>query len=753
MHLVIVESPAKARTIERYLGKEYRVVSSYGHVRDLPKREMGVDVGRNFQPRYVVPPKARPVVARLKKEAGKATIIYFATDEDREGEAIAWHLQELLAPDPTKVRRITFDEITERAIKEALKSPRGLNFRLVDAQQARRILDRLVGYELSPFLWKKVQRGLSAGRVQSVAVRLIVEREREIEKFTPEEYWSIEADLHAGEGRSTPLEAPLLTGFTARLRSKDGAVLDKLAIRSKEDADAVVREAEPGPWMVTIVEEKVVHRSSSPPFTTSTLQQAASNQLGFSASRTMRGAQRLYEGVDLGEEGPTALITYMRTDSVNLATEAVSALRGVIAKHFGDDFLPQAARRYVTKTKGAQEAHEAIRPIDPQRAPERVKGYLDRDEYRLYDLIWRQAVASQMADAAFRAMTVDISANAYGFRATGSRIEFLGYLKVAGTRAIKETILPRIRQGETLTLETLRPLQHTTQPPPRYTEASLVRSLEQEGIGRPSTYAPTIETIQERGYVTKGPDRRFHPTDIGTIVNDVLVEHFPDIVDIKFTARMESNLDEIARGEREMVPVLQTFYEPFHKNLEQKTTSLTKRDLTTKPTNLTCPNCGKPLVERLGKRGRFLGCTGYPECAYTAPLSEEEKEAEQLANGKTCPQCGSPLAAKRSKFGVFLGCSTYPKCKHTERIEQKTGVKCPACKEGDIVARRGARGRTFYGCSRYPQCTFTLNSRPTGELCPNCGSLLVHGREEIRCSNKECDFRREISEAKQTPVE
>lgn len=742
MNLVIVESPAKARTIERYLGKGFRVVSSYGHVRDLPKRETGVDVKKDFKPKYVVPPKAKTVVTKLKKEAARADMIYFATDEDREGEAIAWHLLELLDPSPEKVKRITFAEITERAIKAALQHPRELDVHLVDAQQARRILDRLVGYELSPFLWRKVRRGLSAGRVQSVAVRIIVEREREISTFTPQEYWSIEVDLRLKDGR-----------FTARLREKDGTVLEKLAIPSKTDAETIVREAEPGPWKVTSVEEKVVHRSPSPPFATSTLQQAASNQLGFSASRTMRAAQRLYEGVDLGEEGPTALITYMRTDSVNLAAEAVAALREVIGKEFGKDFLPEAARRYVTKSKGAQEAHEAIRPTDSSRTPERVKGHLERDQYRLYDLIWRQTVASQMTDAAFRAMTVDMSANRYGFRATGSRIEFPGYLKVSGTRALKETILPPIQQGETLTLETLRPLQHTTQPPPRYSEASLVRALEQEGIGRPSTYAPTIETIQEREYVVKEQiDRRFRPTDIGTIVNDILVEHFPNIVDLQFTARMETDLDDIASGERQMVPVLRNFYEPFHENLEKKSKELSRDALTTKPTDLKCPQCGKPVVERLGRRGRFLGCTGYPECTYTAPLSEEEKEAEGVASGKTCPDCGGNLVAKRSRFGVFLGCSNYPNCKHIEKIVQSTGVKCPTCKEGDILVRRSKRGRTFYGCSRYPKCDFALNSKPTGETCPQCSSMLVEGKDEIRCSNKECGFQKELPEEPTQPA-
>lgn len=727
MNLVIVESPAKARTISRYLGKRYTVVSSSGHVRDLPTKETGVDTAKNFQPTYVVPQKAKAIVASLKKASRNAETIYFATDEDREGEAIAWHLSELLSPPPEKIKRITFDEITERAIQEALKHPRTIDLRLVNAQQARRILDRLVGYELSPFLWKKVRRGLSAGRVQSVAVRLIAEREREIEKFAPEEFWTIEADLAATDGR-----------FTARLREQDGKVLEKLAIRTKEAAMAIAREAETGPFVVTRVDEKVVHRSPAPPFTTSTLQQAASNQRGFSASRTMRIAQRLYEGVDLGEEGPTALITYMRTDSVNLASEAIDALRSVIGEHFGPESLPHASRRYATKSKGAQEAHEAIRPTDPRRTPDRVKGFLNADEATLYELIWRQALASQMADAAFRAMTVDIQSTRFGFRATGSRIEFQGYLKAVGTRSIKEVLLPKIQHGETLTLEKLRPLQHTTQPPPRYSEATLVRALEEHGIGRPSTYAPTIETIQERAYVTKEPDRRFRPTDTGRTVNDILVEHFPNIVDIQFTARMESDLDAIARGESEMVPVLKAFYEPFHANLEQKTSTLTKRDLTTKATDLTCPQCGKPVVERLGKRGRFLGCTGYPECTYTAPLSAEEKEATELANGKTCSDCGAPLVVKRSRFGVFLGCSRYPACKHTERIEQPTGTKCPSCKEGDIVARRSKRGRTFYGCSRYPACTFTLWSKPTGQTCPQCGSLLVERRGQAVCSKKGC---------------
>lgn len=730
MNLVIVESPAKARTIGRYLGTDYRVLSSQGHVRDLPEKEMGVDAAADFRPTYVVPAKAKPIITQLKKAAAGSDTIYFATDEDREGEAIAWHLVELLRPEPAKVQRITFDEITARAIRAALEAPRALDLRLVDAQQARRILDRLVGYELSPFLWKKVQRGLSAGRVQSVAVRLVVEREREIETFKPVEYWSIEADLKGAQGL-----------FTAKLRTRDKTVLDRLAIRTKDDAETIAREATPGPWVVAAVDENVVHRAPPPPFTTSTLQQAASNLFGFPASRTMRIAQRLYEGVELGAEGPTGLITYMRTDSVSLAREAVEELRGVITGAFGREFLPHAPRAFVTKTKGAQEAHEAIRPTDPARTPERVKGYLDPAEFRLYQLIWRQAVACQMADAAFRSMTVDVlSGQRYGFRATGSRIEFPGYLKVAGTKSVKEIILPEIRQGEPLTLQKLRPLQHATQPPPRYTEASLIRALEAHGIGRPSTYAPTLETIQGRGYVEKDPDRRFLPTDIGKTVNDILVEHFPGVVDVQFTARMESDLDGIARGEKEMVPVLRTFYGPFHANVETKTQTLTKRELTTKATGLTCPECGKPLVERLGRRGRFIGCTGYPDCKYTQPVSEEEKNANHLAAGKTCPDCGGQLVVKRSKYGVFLGCSNYPKCRHIERIEKGTGVNCPKCGKGEIVARRSKRGRTFYGCNTYPACAFALWQKPTGAACPECGSMLVAARGHFQCSNKACGY-------------
>ena len=730
MNLVIVESPAKANTIGKYLGRGFVVKASYGHVRDLPKSDLGVDVTHDFRPKYVIPPSSRKVIASLRKDVKKAEKIYFATDEDREGEAIAWHLVEALKPDPTKIYRITFDEITKTAIETAVRTPRSIDQKLVDAQQARRILDRLVGYELSPFLWEKVRRGLSAGRVQSVTVRLIVEREQEIAAFKPEEFWTIEADLSSQKGT-----------FTARLRTKEGNVLGKMAIKTKEEATAITEAVTPVPWTVMSVSEKVLHRSPAAPYTTSTLQQAAANRLGFSAKKTMLLAQRLYEGVELGDEGPTGLITYMRTDSVHLAQEAITHLRAAIGQMFGNDFLPSRPRVYRTKTKGAQEAHEAIRPTDPSRTPDRVRPSLDRDLARLYELIWRHTMACQMADAAFAAMTVDIAAGIYGFRATGSRITFPGYLAALGIENTKETILPPLSRGESLTVREIRPLQHTTQPPPRYSEAALVKALEEHGIGRPSTYAPTIDTIQERGYVEKGDDRRFRPTDVGTLVNDILVQHFPEIVDIQFTARMEADLDQIASGEKMLVPVLKLFYEPFHTNLETKTETLTKRELTTEQTDLTCPQCGKPVIIRFGRHGKFFGCSGYPDCKYTAPISEEEKRAAETApTGKMCPECGKELVLKRGRYGVFLGCSGYPDCKHTERIENKLGIRCPKCGTGDIVERRSKRGRNFYGCNRYPECDFVLWNKPTGETCPICKSPLVYRKNEIICSNKECTF-------------
>lgn len=735
MKLVIVESPAKAKTIAKYLGKGYVVKASFGHVRDLPKSKIGVDVENDFEPEYVTPPKAKKVVAELKQSVAKAEKVYFATDEDREGEAIAWHLAKILKVDENDAERITFDEITKSAIQHAIENPRKLNLQLVDAQQARRILDRLVGYELSPLLWNKIRRGLSAGRVQSVAVRLIVEREREIEAFKADEFWSLEANLKAKDGE-----------FLAKLRSVDGKTFDKLDIKSGTDAEKIKTELNNAKWLVESVEERQVGRTPLAPFTTSTLQQAASNRLGFSAKKTMMLAQRLYEGVELGEEGATGLITYMRTDSLNLANEALTKIRELIKQDLGADYLPTEPRTYKNKSRGAQEAHEAIRPTDVNLKPENIKQHLEHDAFRLYDLIWRRTVACQTSDAKFKAMTVDIKAANYVFRATGSRVAFAGFLQVWGIDKTKEVILPSLTKDEMLELLMLNALQHFTQPPARYSEASLVKALEEAGIGRPSTYAPTIDTVQKRGYVEKSlEDKRFRPTDIGKVVNDVLVAHFPEVVDIQFTARMEEDLDQIADGDKKMVPILKEFYIPFKKNLKEKAKTLNKDEITTEKTDLKCPDCGKPVILRLGRNGKFYGCSGYPDCKYTAPASDKEKsEMEAAPTGKVCSDCGKDLVIKRGRFGVFLGCAGYPECKHTERIEKKVGGICPKCNVGEIVERKSKRGKYFYGCNKYPECDFVLWSKPTGEKCPTCQNLLIFGKNNTAvCSNKECGFSKE----------
>jgi len=737
MDLVIVESPAKAKTIAKYLGKGFVVKASFGHVRDLPKSKISIDVKNDFTPTYETPLKAKKVVADLKKYVAKADTVYFATDEDREGEAITWHLAKILKIDEKTAQRITFDEITKTAIQNAIKNPRKINLQLVDAQQARRILDRLVGYELSPLLWNKVRRGLSAGRVQSVAVRIIVEREREIEAFKADEFWTLEANLKSAGGE-----------FIAKLRAQDGKVLDKLEIKSSENAQKINEQLKKASWQVSGVEEKQVGRSPLPPFTTSTLQQTAANRLGFSTKKTMMLAQRLYEGVELGEEGATGLITYMRTDSLNLANEALSSIRTLISSQYGEKFLPEEPRYYKNKSRGAQEAHEAIRPTDANRKPENVAQYVEKDMARLYDLIWRRAVSSQATDARFNAMTVDIKADNFDFRATGSRVDFPGFLQIWGLDKTKEVILPDIKEKELLELLSLNPLQHFTQPPARYSEAGLVKALEEHGVGRPSTYAPTIETVQKRGYVEKNlEDKRFRPTDVGKIVNDVLVEHFPQIVDMEFTAKMEEDLDRIADGTKEMVPILKEFYEPFHKNLIVKSKTLNKDEITTEKTDLKCPDCGKPIILRLGRNGKFYGCSGYPDCKYTAPASDKEKEEMAAApTGKICPDCNRDLVIKRGRFGTFLGCAGYPECKHTEKIEKKLGLTCPKCNKGEIVERKSKRGKFFYGCNAYPDCDFVLWTKPTGEKCPTCDSMLIFGKNNTAaCSNKECAFSKELN--------
>lgn len=738
MQLVIVESPTKAKTISRFLGREYSVKSSYGHIRDLPKSKLGVDVKDDFKPTYVITEKAKSKVEELKKISNKADTIILATDGDREGEAIGWHLTYALGLEKKKsktVKRIVFHEITKHAIEEALQSPRDLDFNLVDAQQARRILDRLVGYKLSPFLWRKVTKGLSAGRVQSVAVRLVAEREREIENFKPEEYWTIEGLFRKKESQEE---------FIAKLLKKEGKSLP--LIKNKQESDTILKDLEKSEYVIDKIEKKEVKKYPSAPFTTSTLQQEAARRMGLSAKRTMMIAQQLYEGVSLGKEGSVGLITYMRTDSVNLSADSIKNAGEFIQGAFGKEYILAGGRHFKTKSKNAQEAHEAIRPTDPHRDPEQVQSFLDPTQYKVYSLIWRRFIASQMKEALFDSTSVDIkstSSISYTFRANGSILKFDGFLKVYPL-SIEDTLLPKLQEKENLDLVKLIPDQHFTQPPPRYTEASLIKALEKFGIGRPSTYAPTLSTIQERNYVEKDEQKRFKPTEIGLLVNDILVEHFPEIVDIQFTANMEENLDKIARGEEEWVPVIRNFYDPFKDNLMKKEKELTKKDLTEESTNEICDKCGKPMVIKIGRFGKFLACSGYPECKNTRPLkgdpSEEGSQTNNLSDEK-CELCGAPMQIKHGRFGKFLGCSRYPECKGIKRIEKTTGVECPSCKKGQIIEKRSKRGKTFFACNQYPSCQFALWQKPTGEKCPECDSLLVFAaKETVMCSNKECKY-------------
>jgi DNA topoisomerase-1 len=739
-----VESPTKAKTISRFLRKDFVIKSSFGHLRDLPQKEMGIDIEHDFAPHYVVPRKNQKTVTDLKKSASRAKLIYFASDEDREGEAIAWHLAQILNPAPDKMRRIAFHEITREAVEEALKNPREIDLNMVDAQQARRILDRLVGYELSPFLWKKVAKGLSAGRVQSVAVRLIVEREREIQKFVPQEYWSIEGKF----------EKESKEKFTAKLNKINDKILDKFAIKKKIEADKIMADLDGRNYRVANVEKKETKRSPSPPFTTSTLQQDANRRLGFSAKQTMVIAQQLYEGVDLGGEGSVGLITYMRTDSVNLSEKFLSEARAYLKKSFGEKYLAPSSRRFTTKSKLAQEAHEAIRPTEAARDPESVRAFLDDHQYKLYNLIWRRAVASQMADAALVGTAVDIealppspkitpnhlSSLSYIFRANGLTIKFDGFLKVYGTS--QETILPVFKLKEPVELIKLNPAQHFTEPPAHYSDASLVKALEEFGIGRPSTYAPTISTIIDRGYVERIGARRLKPTEIAFMVNDLLVAHFPQIVDYKFTARMEDDLDEIAEGKKKWVPIIKEFYMPFKENLDQKYKEVSKAE---EKTEEVCEKCGAPMVIKMGRYGKFLACSGFPKCRNIKSLvTEGGGPPEPETTDIKCDKCGAPMVVKSGRFGKFLACSRYPECKNIKPLVKSTGVACPECGKGEIVERRSKRGKTFYSCNRYPDCKFALWSRPTGEKCPKCGSLLVYGKNDtVACSNKECDYKQD----------
>ncbi len=736
--LIIVESPTKARTISRFLGKEYLVESSFGHLRDLPKKKMGIDIENDFQPEYEVNDKSKKRANELKRLAKKVDEIILASDEDREGEAIAWHLMQILGSNPYK--RIVFHEITKNAILEALKNPRDLDMNLVDAQQARRILDRLVGYELSPFLWKKIRYGLSAGRVQSVAVRLIVEREEEIRKFNPQEYWSIESEVKKLGNWEVGSEEFEKNKFKVRLIKINNKAVPKLGIKNKDEAEEIKNNLEKADYQVEKVAKKETKKNPLPPFTTSTLQQAANNKLHFSAKQTMMLAQKLYEGTDLGSKGSTGLITYMRTDSLSLSKDSLKAAEKYITDKFGKEYAEQ--RFFKTKSKGAQEAHEAIRPTDPARDPESVRNYLDDRQYKLYKLIWQRMVASQMASAISDLTTIDVLAvgneNFHSLhRATGSIIKFEGFLKVYAIKS-EEVFLPKIEEKEDLDLIKVLTEQHFTQPPARYTEASLVKKLEEEGIGRPSTYAPTLSTIQDRGYVEK-IERKFHPKDIGELVNKLLVEHFPKIVDLKFTANMEKDFDEIAEGKIKWTPVIKDFYKPFKENLMQKEKEVNKKDLTEEATNEKCEKCGSPMIIKMGRFGKFMACGNYPDCKNTKQLGDDGKVEEPETTDEVCEKCGKPMVFKIGRYGKFLGCSGYPDCRNIKAIVKSTGVKCTQCGKGEIVEKKSKKGKIFYACDQYPKCKYALWSKPTGEKCPTCGGLMVFGKGNTKvCGNKEC---------------
>lgn len=751
-NLVIVESPAKAKTIEKYLGKDFQVFASYGHVRDLVPKEGAVNPDDDFAMRYELIERNEKHVQTIAKAAKQADALFLATDPDREGEAISWHIYEILKQRKLlgnkPVHRVVFHEITKRAVTEAIENPKPLSTDLINAQQARRALDYLVGFKLSPLLWKKIRRGLSAGRVQSPALRMIVERELEIEKFVTREYWTIEADSTA-EGQP----------FRARLTHLAGEKLEQFSITQDDQAQKAktdLNQAAAGKLTVSQVEEKERKRNPAAPFTTSTLQQEASRKLGFTTRRTMTVAQQLYEGIDLGGE-TVGLITYMRTDSVTLANEAVNELRELIAARFGADNVPAKPPQYKTKSKNAQEAHEAVRPTSAFRIPDQVKSHLSPDQFKLYSLVWKRAVASQMVHATINTVAVDLACGAEGqgvFRANGSTVVHPGFMSVYlegkddGPAEDEEGYLPNLKRGQVVDLNEITTSQHFTEPPPRYTEASLVKALEEYGIGRPSTYASIISTLQQRKYAEL-ETKRFHPTDVGRIVNKFLTEHFTQYVDYNFTAHLEDDLDAVSRGEKSWIPLLREFWGPFIALIGDKDESLKRADVTHEEMDEACPECGSKLSIRLGRNGRFVGCTNYPECKYTRNLKDDGPQAPpEIVEGRVCPKCDSPLVIKTGRYGKFIGCTGYPGCKHIEPLEkpEDTGVSCPECKKGSLTKRKSRFGKLFYSCSTYPDCSYAVWNPPLNEPCPNCGWPLLtlkitkrRGAEKV-CPQKECGY-------------
>jgi len=791
--LVIVESPAKAKTINKYLGKQFIVKASLGHIKDLPKRDLAVDIEHGFTPRYEIIEGKKKLIGELKAAARKVEEVYLAADPDREGEAICYHLQEELSDKKggPRIFRVMFNEITKKAVQKAFEKPSQVNVNLVDAQQARRVLDRLVGYKISPLLWDKVRRGLSAGRVQTVALRVVVEREREIRAFQKKEYWTIDVDLAA---RKPPM-------LVARLIRKNDETPE---VGAQETANQIVANLDGADYVVKSVGTREKKRNPVAPFITSTLQQESSRKLRFSVKRTMMLAQRLYEGIEIGKEGAVGLITYMRTDSTRVSEDAVKDVRYYIAERYGQPFVPESPNIYKSK-KDAQDAHEAIRPTEMAFSPEVVEKYLAEDEMKLYRLIWNRFVASQMMPALYDQTTIDVSARGkdaadYVFRATGSVLKFDGYLKVyqEGKDQIDEEDeemkhrLPLVREGETLRFKAIKPEQHFTEPPPRYNEATLVKRLEADGVGRPSTYASILSTIQEREYVKK-EGGRFIPTELGMVVTDLLLESFDDIFDVSYTARMEEELDEIEEGKLDWRTAMGEFYERFDKDLKHAEAHMTDIKRMERPTDLICEKCGKPLVIKWGKHGSFIACTGYPDCTYTRELTVDLPDVDgvdlsEQGEEEYCENCGRPMVLKKGRFGTFLACSGYPDCKTTKQIggaqkkadvaleekcpqcgnhlvlktgrfgeftacsnyptckyvKQKTiGVKCPDCSEGEIIERRSKKGKTFYGCNRYPDCKFVAWGKPVPEKCAECGSPYMVEKwlkagPVWQCPNAEC---------------
>ncbi|HBH45740.1 MAG: DNA topoisomerase I [Candidatus Jacksonbacteria bacterium RIFOXYC2_FULL_44_29] len=725
MNLVIVESPTKAKTIANFIDKNYKIVSSFGHVRDLPKSSLGIDVDDNFKPTYVVLTKAKEKIEKIVELAKKAKTIFYATDEDREGEAISWHLDQLLQKKykiKAKSGRIAFHEITKDAILQALKNPREIDISLVDAQQTRRILDRLVGYKLSPFLWQKIRRGLSAGRVQSVAVKLIVEREKEITSFKPQEYWTIDG-LFAKENEPDKL--------TANLNKLNQNKINKFDLASTDQVAKICEQLKKLNFRVLQTEEKDSQKTPYPPYRTSTLQQDAYNKLGFSSKQTMLIAQQLYEGLKLGDRGSIGLITYMRTDSLNLSNKFIVQTQQYLKQQLGADYSFTTPRAFKNKSKGAQEAHEAIRPTDVELEPETVKNFLESKQYKLYRLIWQRAVASLMPKAVLTHQIIDIIGQTQAksdnnseniseaiFRNQSTRVKFDGFLKIYPLK-IEENTQSRFKINDPLSLEKVDDAQHFTEPPPRYNDASLVKELEKKGIGRPSTYAPIIDTIQKRQYVEKDENKRFRPTDIGELVTQLLQEHFSQIVDYNFTAKMENDLDEIAENNKPWVDTVKAFYEPFAKILAAKYQEVTKIEIVNEETDKLCPACKQVnLVIKRGRFGKFLACPKFPECKHTEPLnntsagSANDATAPELI-APSCEDCKTLMILKEGRFGKFWACPRYPECKNTKTIEMKINLACPLCQTGEVIIKKTKKGKIFYGCNRYPQCKFASWDNPT----------------------------------------